>query len=71
MGLPLLAGSYEDSYYTHLRVAQELLLAYEMAPQNLTDGELNIPESGNGVPDIRVGQGSGGGLCLGTTKHPS
>ena len=51
------AGWYQDagdwdSYYTHLRVAQELLLAYEMAPQNFTDGELNIPESGNGVPDI-------------------
>ena len=51
------AGWYQDagdwdSYYSHLRVAQELLLAYEMAPQNFTDGELNIPESGNGVPDI-------------------
>ena len=51
------AGWYQDagdwdSYYSHLRVAQELLLAYEMAPRNFTDGELNIPESGNGVPDI-------------------
>jgi endoglucanase len=51
------AGWYQDagdwdSYYTHLRVAQELLLAYEMAPKNFTDGELNIPESKNGVPDI-------------------
>jgi hypothetical protein len=51
------AGWYQDagdwdSYYSHLRVAQELLLAYEMAPENFTDGELNIPESGNGVPDI-------------------
>ena len=51
------AGWYQDagdwdSYYTHLRVAQELLLAYEMAPKNFTDGELNIPESNNGVPDI-------------------
>ncbi len=51
------AGWYQDagdwdSYYSHLRVAQELMLAYEMAPRNFTDGELSIPESGNGVPDI-------------------
>lgn len=45
------AGDW-DSYYTHLRVAQELLLVYEMAPANFSDGELNIPESGNGIPDI-------------------
>ncbi len=51
------AGWYQDagdwdSYYSHLRVAQELLLAYELAPKNFPDGELNIPESRNGVPDI-------------------
>ena len=45
------AGDW-DSYETHLRVAAELLLAYELAPSHFTDGELNIPESGNGVPDI-------------------
>jgi len=45
------AGDW-DSYYSHLRVAQELLTVYEMAPANFTDGELNIPESGNRVPDI-------------------
>ncbi len=45
------AGDW-DSYYTHLRVPQELLLAYEMAPRNFRDGELNIPESGDGIPDI-------------------
>jgi len=45
------AGDW-DSYPTHLRVAQELLLVYEMGPRKFTDGELNIPESGNGVPDI-------------------
>ena len=52
-----LSGWYQDAgdwdgYPTHLRVAQELLLAYSLAPRNFTDGELNIPESGNGVPDI-------------------
>ena len=45
------AGDW-DSYYTHLRVATELLLAYELAPRNFADGGLNLPESGNGVPDI-------------------
>jgi hypothetical protein len=45
------AGDW-DSYETHLRVAQELLLAYELNPKAFRDGELNIPESGNGVPDI-------------------
>jgi endoglucanase len=51
------AGWYQDagdwdSYYSHLRVAQELLLVYEMMPANFADNELNLPESGNGVPDI-------------------
>lgn len=45
------AGDW-DSYYTHIRVVQELLLAYEMNPNAFADKELNIPESGNGVPDI-------------------
>ena len=27
-------------------------MAYEMAPQKFRDGGANIPESGNGVPDI-------------------
>ena len=45
------AGDW-DSYYTHLRIAQELLLVYDMGPDKFRDGELNIPESGNGVPDI-------------------
>lgn len=45
------AGDW-DSYESHLRVAQELLLAYELNPKAFRDGDLNIPESGNGVPDI-------------------
>lgn len=45
------AGDW-DSYESHLRIAQELILAYMIAPKNFSDGELNIPESGNGVPDI-------------------
>lgn len=45
------AGDW-DSYVTHLRVAQELLLAYELNPKAFRAGELNIPESGDGIPDI-------------------
>lgn len=45
------AGDW-DGYHTHLRISQELLFAYEAAPQNFRDSELNIPESGNKVPDI-------------------
>jgi len=51
------AGWYQDagdwdSYHSHLRVAQELMFAYELAPRNFSDGELNLPEGINGVPDI-------------------
>ncbi|HSI33761.1 MAG TPA: glycoside hydrolase family 9 protein, partial [Tepidisphaeraceae bacterium] len=45
------AGDW-DGYYSHLRVAQELLIAYDLASRNFRDGENNIPESGNGVPDV-------------------
>jgi len=51
------AGWYQDagdwdSYYSHLRIAQELLLVFGLVPEHFRDGELNIPESGNGIPDI-------------------
>ncbi|HEX3132624.1 MAG TPA: glycoside hydrolase family 9 protein, partial [Planctomycetota bacterium] len=45
------AGDW-DAYDSHLNVASCLLFAYECAPRNFSDQELNIPESGNGVPDI-------------------
>jgi hypothetical protein len=45
------AGDW-DAYDSHLNVASCLLFAYECAPRNFADRELNIPESGNGVPDI-------------------
>ncbi len=53
----LSAGWYQDagdwdSYYSHLNVAQNLLFAYEMAPRNFSDGELNLPEGINGMADI-------------------
>jgi endoglucanase len=45
------AGDW-DSYCTHTNVATTLCFAFETAPGNFTDGELNLPESGNGLPDI-------------------
>ncbi len=45
------AGDW-DGYFTHLRVAQELLFAYELTPEGFSDSQLNIPESSNNVPDI-------------------
>ncbi|MBC8139187.1 MAG: glycoside hydrolase family 9 protein, partial [Fibrella sp.] len=45
------AGDW-DGYYSHLRPAQELLLVFEMGHRKFADSELNLPESGNGIPDI-------------------
>ncbi|MEK7767296.1 MAG: glycoside hydrolase family 9 protein, partial [bacterium] len=36
----------------HPEIPGVLALAYELHPAAFTDGELNIPESGNGLPDI-------------------
>ncbi|MEO1448147.1 MAG: glycoside hydrolase family 9 protein [Bacteroidota bacterium] len=45
------AGDW-DAYSTHSRVPANLMFLYEAAPGNFSDGELNIPESGNGIPDL-------------------
>ena len=45
------AGDW-DPYPRHVMVPVMLSFAYELAPDNFKDGELNIPESGNGIPDI-------------------
>lgn len=45
------AGDW-DGYATHAVIPAFLMTAYELAPLNFRDGELNIPESGNGIPDI-------------------
>ena len=53
--LPIRGGHHDAGDYnprSHLDVAQVLLLAYELAPQKFYDGQLNIPENGNGIPDI-------------------
>ncbi len=41
-----------DKHHFHLSGARQLLTAYELFPENFSDDELNIPESGNGIPDI-------------------
>jgi len=45
------AGDW-DGYYSHFNVPRNLLTTFELAKDNFKDGELNIPESNNGIPDI-------------------
>lgn len=45
------AGDW-DSYWTHQRVPMMLMATWEFAPDRFGDNELNIPESGNGIPDL-------------------
>jgi len=45
------AGDW-DGYYSHTAIPRYLMTAFELASANFADGELNIPESGNGIPDI-------------------
>ncbi len=45
------AGDW-DGYLSHLAVPAYLMTAWEFAPSNFRDGGLDIPESGNGIPDI-------------------
>lgn len=44
------AGDYNPR--SHMDVAYTLLNVYELYPQNFYDGQLNIPEQNNGIPDI-------------------
>jgi len=45
------AGDY-DIQYNHYTIPMQLLGTYESNPQAFVDNQLNIPESGNGIPDI-------------------
>ena len=45
------AGDFDRRTY-HFEVVDSLLSAYFMFPENFSDSQLDIPESGNGVPDI-------------------
>ena len=52
-----LRGGYHDAgdfdiRPIHTYVAQLLMRAYEITPEAFVDGQLNLPESGNGVPDL-------------------
>jgi endoglucanase len=44
------AGDYQKTLWA--RGVPEMLFAYEINPGAWHDGQLNIPESGNGVPDL-------------------
>ncbi len=44
------AGDYQKTLWG--RGVPQMLFAYEMNPSAWSDGQLNIPESGNGIPDI-------------------
>jgi endoglucanase len=46
------AGNYDMYVPSTAPAAHALLLAYEAAPRLFTDKQLDIPESGNGVPDL-------------------
>lgn len=50
-------GGYHDAadfdvYSSHLDIPLALLMAFYIAPDKFTDGQLAIPENDNGVPDI-------------------
>ena len=67
----------------HLEIVGDLTAVYLLRPGNFFDGQLNIPESGNGIPDIldeavwglkhllALQQPDGGvGTWIETTRHP-
>lgn len=45
------AGDF-DVRLSHTLVAGYLLNAFELYPHKFTDGQLDLPESGNGIPDL-------------------
>lgn len=45
------AGDW-DEYFSHSAIPALLLTLFEQHPDHFSDGELNIPESGNGIPDV-------------------
>lgn len=45
------AGDW-DTYYSHLNIPAMLMIAWQITPENYGDGELNLPEGQNGIPDI-------------------
>ncbi|MFA6416325.1 MAG: glycoside hydrolase family 9 protein [Candidatus Paceibacterota bacterium] len=53
---PLSGGHHDaadnDQRVFHFQVPMMLMRAYEMNPKAFRDGQTNIPESGNGIPDL-------------------
>jgi endoglucanase len=53
---PLSGGHHDaadnDQRVFHFQVPMMLMRAYEMNPTAFKDGQTNIPESGNGIPDL-------------------
>ena len=45
------AGDW-DGYFEHMKVPLILMLSWQIAPENYIDSQLNLPESGNKIPDI-------------------
>lgn len=73
-----------DRNQAHLVVVFDMLNAYENAPAAFPDGQLNLPESGDGVPDLlneatwglecwRRSQDARGGISgfIETSTHPN
>ena len=54
--LPITGGWHDAADYdrrqSHHFSIWDMLGAYELFPQSFSDGQLNLPESGNGVPDL-------------------
>ena len=76
------AADYDRSEYHH-KAVWDILGLYEINPKAFTDGQLDIPESGNGIPDIldeakygidvwKRTQDKDGGVSgrIETTQHP-
>jgi len=52
---PIRGGHYDAGDYNprlHYDVVHILLLLYELFPQKFADNQLDIPERGNGIPDV-------------------
>ena len=45
------AGDW-DGYFTHMKIPAMLMLTWEIAPEKFADGELNLPEGTNQIPDL-------------------
>ncbi|NRA40001.1 MAG: glycoside hydrolase family 9 protein, partial [Planctomycetes bacterium] len=42
----------DDVFTYHLQATYQLLSIYDLAKDSFIDGDLNIPKSGNGIPDV-------------------